>query len=105
MTGEAVENDGLLFREASEEAACALRFARARAADYGGDPGRLTVVGYSTAGAAGIVTALVGDDSQQMWEEFASSRGGPPPQVDCLESGGSAHVDAFVEYGWDVHRR
>ena len=43
--------------------------------------------------------ALVGDDSQQLWEEFASSRGGPPPQVDCLVSGVSAHVDAFVGYG------
>ncbi len=99
MIGEAVENDGLLFREGAEELVCATRFARARAGDYGGDPGRLTVVGYSTPGGAAIVAALAGDDSQRSWEEFASSRGGPPSQVGCLESESSADVDALVEYG------
>lgn len=45
-----------------QDAACALRFARAKAADYGGDPARVIVVGYSGGGTAGAVMALAGDD-------------------------------------------
>ena len=39
-------------------AACVLRFARAKAADFGGDPARVVTVGYSAGGAAGAVMAL-----------------------------------------------
>jgi acetyl esterase/lipase len=46
---EVTQNDGRLVREASEELTCAVRFARARATDYGGDPGWVTLVGHSEA--------------------------------------------------------
>ncbi len=63
-----------------QDAACALRFARHRAKDYGGDPSRLVVVGYSGGGTAGAVIALAGD-------EF---------EGDCLISGYSSIPDAFI---------
>ena len=92
-------NDGEGFREAFEDLTCAVRFARATASDYGGDPARVTVVGFSAGGAAGSTVALPGDDLDRLWEEFASIRGGPPPQADCLVSGVSALPDAFVGLG------
>jgi acetyl esterase/lipase len=42
--------------------ACAVRFARATAADYGGDASRITLVGSSAGAATGAVVALAGDD-------------------------------------------
>ncbi len=71
-----------------EEIACAIRFARAKAAEYGGDPSRLVVVGHSIGGGAGAVMALGGD-------EFKG---------ECLVSGQSAYPDAFVglDGGYDV---
>jgi dienelactone hydrolase len=95
---DGARNDGLLFREAAEELTCAIRFARAKAVEYAGDPGWVTLVGHASGEAAEMTKALVGDDSQS-WQSFASSRGGPPQQVECLATAGSAQVDALVEYG------
>lgn len=71
-----------------EEIACAIRFARAKAAEYGGNPSRLVVVGHSIGGGAGAVMALGGD-------EFKG---------ECLVSGQFAYPDAFVglDGGYDV---
>ncbi len=93
---QCAENDGAELLEVYECWACAVRFARESAADYGGDAGRVTVFGH---GSAGLESALMGDAVHQLWEEFASQRGGPPPQTDCLAAGVSADVDAFVGYG------
>ncbi|MDY6877175.1 MAG: hypothetical protein SWK90_13365 [Chloroflexota bacterium] len=95
----AVQGDGAKLREWAETLTCAVRFARANAPDYGGDPGRVTLVGHSMGGGVGSWVALAGDDLDPLWEEFAASRGGPSPQVDCLVSEGSAYPDAFVGYG------
>ena len=46
-----------------QDAACALRFARQWAKDYGGDPSRLVIVGYSGGGTAAAVVALAGADA------------------------------------------
>jgi acetyl esterase/lipase len=92
----AINDNGKGFREILETLACAIRFARARASDFGGDPERIILVGYSLGGGAGAQVALLGDEADRLWKEFASLRGGPPPQVDCAVSGFSAHVDAFV---------
>lgn len=97
---ECAEDNGRDFREVQESWACAVRFARGRAADYGGDPGRITALGH---GSTGLNTAFIGDDLQQEWEEVASLRGGPPPQTDCLASEDSARVDAYIGYGGDFH--
>lgn len=93
---EGAENNGMVFREVQESWACAVRFARERAADYGGDPDRLTVFSHGT---SGLQSAFMGEDLQQRWEDFASQRGGPPPQTECLVDGGTAQVDTFVGYG------
>ncbi len=63
-----------------EDAACSIRFARANGSAYGGDPGRIVVVGYSGGGTSGAVMALAGDDFDG----------------DCLVNEGSAFPDAFV---------
>lgn len=63
-----------------EEVACAIRFARAKAAEYGGNPSRLIVVGHSIGGGAGALIALAGD-------EFKG---------DCLVNDPSAYPDALV---------
>jgi acetyl esterase/lipase len=50
MARESANRNGVRWREALEEIACAVRFARSGAADYGGDPGWLTVVGGRSVG-------------------------------------------------------
>ena len=47
---------------APEDIACALRFARMHAADYGGDPSTLVLVGHSYGGYLGPLIALAGDE-------------------------------------------
>jgi hypothetical protein len=47
----------------------------------------------------GITAALAGDDLPVLWEDFAAKRGGPPSQIDCVESEASASVMAFVGIG------
>ena len=91
----AVQDNGRGLREVLESLACAVCFARARAAEFGGDPGHLILAGYSL-GGAGAQVALVGDEVDPLWQEFAALRGGPLPQIDCEVSGVSAHVDGFV---------
>jgi hypothetical protein len=98
MLSECAEDNGRDLREVHESWACAVRFARERAADYGGDAGRITVFGHES---SGLETALLGDDLQQLWEEFASKRGGPAPQTECLAVEASASVDAVIGYSGD----
>jgi dienelactone hydrolase len=69
--------------------ACAIRTARADAPQFGGDPGRPTLAGYSMGGAFGATVALVGGDP-----EFAAGGSGA-----CVTDGGSAVPAAFV--GWE----
>jgi len=98
LLSECAADNGRDLREVHESWACAVRFARERAADYSGDPEWITVFGHDS---SGLETALLGDDPQQAWEEFASNRGGPPPQTECLAGEDSAHVDAYIGYGGD----
>jgi acetyl esterase/lipase len=65
-----------------ERIACGVRFARATAADYGGDHSWITLFGYSAGAHGGAVIALAGD-------EFAG---------DCVVVDEPALVDAFVAY-------
>jgi acetyl esterase/lipase len=67
---------------ALERIACAVRFARDTAADYGGDPSWISLVGHSAGAHDGAVIALAGDD-------FAG---------DCAVTDASALVDALVAY-------
>jgi hypothetical protein len=95
---DCAKDNGRDFREIEESQVCAVRFARARAADYRGDTRRITVFGHES---SGLQTAFLGDDMQQAWDEFASNRGGPPPQTGCLAVEDSAHVDAYIGFYGD----
>ena len=68
--------------------ACAVRFARATAADYGGDPGWITLVGNSAGADAGAVAALAGDDFDG----------------DCVVTDTSALPDALIGFEGAYHR-
>jgi hypothetical protein len=92
------KDNGREIREVQESWACAVRFARETAADYGGDPGLLTVFAYD---GAALDAAFIGDDLQQMWDEVASNRGGPPPQTECMAVEESAQVDRYIGYYGD----
>jgi acetyl esterase/lipase len=63
--------------------ACAVRFARATAADNGGESSRITLVGNSYGAAFGAVAALAGDEFED---------GG------CIETDGSALPEVLVGY-------
>jgi len=84
--GAVVYNADLAFKvpflSGINRLACAVRFARATAADYGGDPNRITIVGHSAGGASGVVVGLAGDDFTE----------------DCVMSDMSAIPDALVAY-------
>ena len=87
------------LREAMESAACAIRFARANVAEYGGSSDQVLVIGLSAGGALGLWAALIGDDLAIVWDEITADRGTPLPQLDCVASEGSIRPDAFVGYG------
>ncbi len=93
------ENNGRDFRMMAEAHACAIRYARARATDFGGDPTQLIMVAFSMGARIGITAALAGDELPILWKEFAATRGGPPSQIECVENEASAKVMAFVGIG------
>jgi acetyl esterase/lipase len=93
---EAILDKGKGYHEMAETVACAIRFARARASDYGMDTAPVVITGFSISAGAASHVALAGETVGRRWEEYAASRGGPPRQVDCEVSQGSTHVDALV---------
>jgi len=95
----AANENGKGFREMSEVLSCAIRFARATAPDYGGDPSQMTLIGHSYGADTGAWVALAGDNIDSLWDRFASIRGGPSSQVECVMSGVSTNVDAFIGIG------
>jgi len=105
----AMRDNGRGMREMIETVTCAVRFASATAPQYGGDPERVTLGGHSYGGLLVTWVGLAGEDSDRLWADFAAAQGGPPPQVECVESAGSARVRAIVGVAgayrwWDVPR-
>ncbi len=104
-TDIAANENGKGFRVMYEVVSCAIRFARATAADYQGDPSQVTLVGHSLGASTGAWIALGSDYLEAMWEEYAIIHGGPPSQVECAESLTSDQIDAFVgiagPYDWN----
>ena len=91
--------NGIALREELEAALCAVRFARAKSADYGGASERVLVIGHGGGGWDGIFTALVGDETETVWDTFADTRGGPPRQMECVEGKSlSGRPDIFLGY-------
>lgn len=70
------------FLETVQQVACAVRYARATAATYGGDPDNVAMVGFSMGAATGVIVGLSGDD-------FTAG---------CVENEASALPDVFVGY-------
>ncbi len=70
-----------------EDVGCAVRFARAHAAGYGGDPSRIVLVGHSFGTYVGSIVMLNGDAYDGA----------------CLAEGGSAEPDAFVGLSGSYH--
>ena len=80
------DDDDEPFRLQAEAVVCALRFARRSAADFGGDPDQLTLLGHSGGAMAGARVAIVGEP--------------PWPGIDCEP--GVTHVpERFIGTGGD----
>jgi predicted esterase len=71
------------FPESINDVACAIRYARANTARYGGDPDHIVLVGHSYGGYVGMMVAIAGN-------RFAGKGAG------CLEDHGSSLPDGFV---------
>lgn len=84
------------FRRTYETFACAVRFARNHATQYGGDAARLTLMGFSAGASASALLAFAADKPERAWDDFATTRNGPPRQVNCSAPEGSLQVNAFV---------
>ncbi len=95
----AEKENGQGYREMSEVLTCAIRFARTTAPEYGGDPNRLTLVGFSMGAVQGSWIAIAGESLGSQWEAFANEQGGPAQQVECEEDRVSDNVDIFVGIG------
>ena len=78
------------IRTSVEDAACAVRFARAHGSEFGGDPRQIIVVGHSAGGAFGAAISLAGD-------QFYG---------DCLIHEGSAIPNIFIglDGAYDINR-
>ncbi len=86
---------GAVARAQADSMACAIRFARARAAELGSDDPAVVLTSFSWGGALAAHAALFGTDLEARWDEYAA-QGGPQRQVDCVVPAGSTHVDALV---------
>jgi acetyl esterase/lipase len=78
------------IRISLEDAACAVRFARAHGSEFGGDPSQIILVGHSAGGAFGAVISLAGD-------QFYG---------DCIVNNGSAIPNIFIglDGAYDINR-
>lgn len=92
-------DNGRGYREISETLSCAIHFARATAADFGGDSGHVTLVAHSYGALYGAWIALASDNLDAQWEAFQVERDGPPAQVECERNSDAARVDAFIGIG------
>jgi hypothetical protein len=79
----------------ADGAACAIRFARARASELGSDNPVVVLTGLSRGGGPATHAAMFGAALEARWDEYAAE-GGPPRQVECEANEGSTHVDALV---------
>ncbi len=86
--------DPTVVRAAVEAVACAVRFARG--SEYGSETAPLVLTGWSLDGGPPAHVALVGEDFDRVWDEYAESAGGPPSQFECTASDASTRVDGFM---------
>lgn len=84
------------LRRMLEAVACGVRFAAAHGAGYGGDPGRLALVGFSAGAWAGSNVAMFGGELDAIWEDFAAEQDGPPQQFACAGDEPPVQLSLFV---------
>ena len=89
--------DGRPMREGFESTLCALRYAAEHAAEYGGDPGRISVVGHSAGGFLGLIAMLGGEHVEAAWRDFGEARD-TPQQVQCVSVANLPLIKGFVGY-------
>jgi len=99
----AARDNGKGFREMYEVISCAVRFARAKAPDYSGDPSQVILVGHSYGASNGAWIALGNDRLDTLWEDYAIANGGPSSQVECAEDLSSSQIDAFIGIAGPYH--
>jgi acetyl esterase/lipase len=92
---EVLRDHGARARAMADSVACAIHFARARAAELGSDDPVVAVAGFSLGSSLAAHVALSGSTLEAGWEEFAA-QGGPPDEVECEVTEGSTHVDALI---------
>lgn len=92
---EMTSDHGATFRAFGEMNACAIRFARARAAELGSEEPIVVLSSFSAGAGMLAQTALFGATLESRWDEFATT-GGPSSPVECSVTGGSSDVDAIV---------
>lgn len=78
-----------------EKLECAIRFARARAAELGNDHPTVLLSGVSFGGGLAAQVGLFGETLADRWDEYATTAG-PPRRFECEVTGGSTHVDAVI---------
>ncbi|MDJ0925770.1 MAG: hypothetical protein QNJ77_14535 [Acidimicrobiia bacterium] len=93
--GELLNDHGAPIRAMAEQYACAIRFARERAADDGNHDPLVVLNAFSVDAGTAAHVALLGATFEDRWDEFAAA-GGPPGQIQCENNSGSTHVDALV---------
>lgn len=78
-----LENNGAGVRLILENAACAIRYAHATVRSYGGVLPKIYAIGHSAGGYPAIMTGLLGEGLDSLWDNYAAAHGGPGPQVTC----------------------
>lgn len=78
-----------------EKLECAIRFARARAAELGNDNPTVLLSGVSFGGGLAAQVGLFGETLADRWDEYTTTAG-LPRRFECEVTGGSTHVDAVI---------
>jgi acetyl esterase/lipase len=84
------------FREALEDAECALRLIGGQAGQYGADPERVIWAGFSAGGWLGSLVSFGEGDLSGLWDEYAATRDGPSQRVSCTDQAAPARVSGLV---------
>ncbi len=94
-------NHGACFRALDEVWACAVKFARARAAEEGNDDPTVILNSFSAGSGVTVQVALFGETLEQRWDDFEETDG-PPRLVECKHNDEATHVDGVIGMGAPV---
>lgn len=96
LPSRAARDGGEGFRTQLEAVECALRTVGAEGSAHGAAEGQAAWIGFSAGGAIGNLIALGGMTQAELWEPWAETRGGPPPQFACAAEGEPARVTTLI---------